>query len=346
MTEVAAGIIFREDGCVLAARRGSGRRNAHLWEFPGGKREAGEDILSCLRRELMEELSLPVTGLQVVCEAEEGGLRFVFITGRTDAEPVATEHEDLRFLRPRTLLSLPFCPADAPVARALALADPPVTACVWDFDGTLADTYPGLVCRLQAAAARFDLRLDEHRALNLMKNSLSYAAETLCAEKGIDLKAFEAAWQGTKAMVSLRLTPAVEGIPGAVRALSERGCRHFLYTHNDRKCLDFLDEQGLLPFFTDCITREDGYPRKPRPDALTALIRRHGLDPAACVMIGDRPLDVEAGQAAGMLGCLLDTEGRFPQVPADLRAGSAAELAELICPTGWDGLRTLPPEFV
>ena len=70
MIEVAAGIIRRADGRVLICRRGEGRHHAHLWEFPGGKLEAGESAGACLARELMEELSLPVTGLREVHRSE------------------------------------------------------------------------------------------------------------------------------------------------------------------------------------------------------------------------------------------------------------------------------------
>ena len=65
---------------------------------------------------------------------------------------------------------------------------------------------------------------------------------------------------------------------------------------------------------------------------LLHLIRKHGLNPAECVMIGDRPLDTEAGRRAGMLSCLLDAEGRFPDDPCELRVSSATELAGLMCP--------------
>lgn len=330
MTNVSAGVIRREDGLILICQRGPGRRNAGLWEFPGGKWEAGEDACACLRRELMEELSLPVDGLRPWLIREAEGLRFFFVTGRALGEPVRREHQEVRFVRPRELLGLPFCPADAPVARHIALTEPRLTACVWDFDGTLADTYPGLTRRLMSAAGAFGVTLAPGRALDLMKISLSHALSTLSEEHGLPLQALETAWGETKAQVSLRRTPPIPGIPAAVRALSEAGCRHFLYTHNDRHALDFLDEQGLLPLFAGFITREDGFPRKPRPDALKHLMAVQGLAPEACVMIGDRPLDVEAGRAAGMLGCLLDPEGRFAATPCDLRAEKAKELPGLL----------------
>ena len=42
MMRVSAGIVRYPDERILICRRGEGRKNAHLWEFPGGKQEAGE----------------------------------------------------------------------------------------------------------------------------------------------------------------------------------------------------------------------------------------------------------------------------------------------------------------
>ena len=57
--EVAAGLIFRE-GKLLIAQRHAEAHLGGLWEFPGGKREAGESYEQCLQRELQEELGVTV----------------------------------------------------------------------------------------------------------------------------------------------------------------------------------------------------------------------------------------------------------------------------------------------
>lgn len=56
--DVVAGIIQREDGKILLARRKPGSHLAGYWEFPGGKIEDGESPEECLERELHEELGI------------------------------------------------------------------------------------------------------------------------------------------------------------------------------------------------------------------------------------------------------------------------------------------------
>jgi len=329
MIEVSAGIIRREDGRVLICRRGEGRSNAHLWEFPGGKLEAGESPCDCLKRELLEELSLPVEGLREICRSEAQGILFHFIEGTAQAEPRLTEHEAFAFVEEREMLGYAFCPADTEIARALALNDPPLRHFFWDFDGTVMDTYPAMTEAFVRMAARLGVDISHQRALSLLKNNLTHALRVLADENGLDAAAMVPLYREKERETLRRMARPVAGIPEALRALPGR---HYLVTHRDRAALDYLDTMGLKGFFADFVVEDDGFPRKPAPDSLLHLVRKHGLDPAECVMIGDRPLDTAAGRNAGMLSCLLDEEGRFPDDPCELRTASATELPALLCP--------------
>jgi A/G-specific adenine glycosylase len=58
--DVTAAVIMDEDGRVLIAQRPPDGMLGGLWEFPGGKREPGESLTDCLRREIREELAVEI----------------------------------------------------------------------------------------------------------------------------------------------------------------------------------------------------------------------------------------------------------------------------------------------
>lgn len=330
MIRVSAGIIRRADGCILICRRGENRGNAGLWEFPGGKQESGESPAACLRRELQEELSLPVTEPALLCTREAQGIVFDFLTCETDAEPVLTEHASCAWVRPRAMLGYEFCPADTEVARALALQDPPLRHFMWDFDGTLMDTYPAMVAAFLAACRRFGEEVDPEHALTLMKDNLTHCIRTVATERGMDFDALTAAYREEENAVPDDAVPPLPHIPEVLRALHAAGGRHYLVTHRDSRAWDFLRAAGLRALFEGGVVKEDKLPRKPAPDMLIHLMEKHGLTPEECVMIGDRPLDTESGIAAGMLSILIDPEDRFPDEACDVRIHHAGELLDFI----------------
>jgi 8-oxo-dGTP diphosphatase len=62
---VAAVALIDADFRVLIAERPEGKQLAGMWEFPGGKIEAGETVEQALRRELQEELGITIAGAEV-----------------------------------------------------------------------------------------------------------------------------------------------------------------------------------------------------------------------------------------------------------------------------------------
>ena len=63
----------------------------------------------------------------------------------------------------------------------------------------------------------------------------------------------------------------------------------------------FLDKTGnsLDHYFKAIVTREDGLKLKPSPDSILECLRRMEVDPAHALTVGDTPMDIQAGKAAG-----------------------------------------------
>jgi mutator protein MutT len=125
--QVAAALIRRADGRLLIARRPAGAHLAGLWEFPGGKQEPGEDLETCLRREIREELGIEILvgptvfGAEHEYESKIVALR-VFACRMLDGEPSALEGQEIRWVRSDDLSGYEFPAADRRLVRILQSA--------------------------------------------------------------------------------------------------------------------------------------------------------------------------------------------------------------------------------
>ena len=113
--DVVAAVIVRS-GRYLLGRRPEEKRHGGLWEFPGGKVDAGEDWLQAAHRELTEELGMAAQAVgRVLHSASDEGSPFVihFIEVEATGEPEPTEHTRVGWFTPEELGGLPLAPADA-----------------------------------------------------------------------------------------------------------------------------------------------------------------------------------------------------------------------------------------
>jgi 8-oxo-dGTP diphosphatase len=124
---VAACALIDADGRVLLAERPAGRPMAGLWEFPGGKVEAGESPEETLIRELMEELGISVEEacLAPLTFASHGYPDFhllmpLFVCRRWEGIVTAREGQRLAWVRPNRLRDYAMPPADLPLIPHLA----------------------------------------------------------------------------------------------------------------------------------------------------------------------------------------------------------------------------------
>ena len=112
---VVAAVIQR-DGRYLGGRRPPDKRHGVLWEFPGGKVDAGESMLDAIRRELIEELAVSTSHIgRTLFSSRDGDTPFVihFVEVEIEGEPVPREHTEVAWVTPSELGALSLAPADA-----------------------------------------------------------------------------------------------------------------------------------------------------------------------------------------------------------------------------------------
>ena len=122
VVRVVCALLEDSRGRLLLARRPPGKHLAGLWEFPGGKIEAGESAEAALHRELFEELGCRVeigTMLTPVTHAYERItvtlLPLLARLAEGSSEPYPREHDALRWVDAEELSRLALPEADAPI---------------------------------------------------------------------------------------------------------------------------------------------------------------------------------------------------------------------------------------
>ena len=121
---IGVGVVLNAAGEVLIDQRLEEGLLGGMWEFPGGKQEAGETIGACIDRELMEELGITVQVGEELITVDHAyshkKLRFVvhlctWVSG--DPQPLASQQ--VRWVRPESLNNYPFPAANARIIAAL-----------------------------------------------------------------------------------------------------------------------------------------------------------------------------------------------------------------------------------
>jgi 8-oxo-dGTP diphosphatase len=125
---VAVGVIRSRDGRILVARRSANQHLGGLWEFPGGKVEAGETVNQALARELHEELGIDVLAQSALCciqhdYPDKSVLLDVWNVHEFSGTALGKEGQPLRWLFAHELNHSDFPQANRAIIRALQLPD-------------------------------------------------------------------------------------------------------------------------------------------------------------------------------------------------------------------------------
>ncbi len=92
-------------------------------------------------------------------------------------------------------------------------------------------------------------------------------------------------------------------MPGAGDILAwakEEGIVQFVYTHKGKNAYPILEDLGILSYFQEVVTTDNGFRRKPDPEGVDYLVDKYQLDRNETYYIGDRTLDVDLADNAGI----------------------------------------------
>ncbi len=174
------------------------------------------------------------------------------------------------------------------------------TAFIWDLDGTLLDSYEAILSGIEETFAQFSIPYDKEKVREfILRYSVQDLLEQVAEERDLDA----AVLNQVRAQSLSEKNAQVVLMPGARDVLAwaeESGIQQFVYTHKGDNAFTILRDLGLESYFTEILTSQSGFARKPSSEAATYLLDKYQLNHDNTYYIGDRALDVEFAQNSGI----------------------------------------------
>ena len=173
---------------------------------------------------------------------------------------------------------------------------------IWDFDGTLFDTYTAQTSLLsKIVETKYGINIPIERIREFTSKSLSFTLNEISRIVNTNVEEIESLFIEEYALLPLdREYPYAYVVEICNKIVSKNGF-NIINTHRGKeRLLKLLKKYKMEHLFCDIISYEDNFPRKPDPKSFYALIERNCLLPKETLVIGDRELDIKGGQNAGL----------------------------------------------
>ncbi len=199
---------------------------------------------------------------------------------------------------------------------------------IWDFDGTLFDTYQVMGRALQQSFQKIGIDEPLEQIIGLMKISISKALKYYQDKYNID-EDFNREYETLRRGMELEECKPFPGVLEMLKHIKDTGRYNYIYTHRGISTINLLKKHGIEDSFTDCITSQHSFERKPSPAAILYFIEKYNMKLQEAIMIGDRDLDILSAKNAGIQACFFD-ETCLKCEAADYNIKSISQLREII----------------
>lgn len=174
---------------------------------------------------------------------------------------------------------------------------------IWDFDGTLFNTYPVVIENLRKALRQYGHDSDPVEVMEQLLTSAREACNYYAKEHGIDAQELHAAYQNHRLRaLSLLEAGPMEGVREVLEQICTTGRYNYIFTNRlESETRRYLEKHGYDKYFREIVGAEAPcFAYKPAPDVLLYLIDKYGMDAQDTVMIGDRDCDLGSARNANV----------------------------------------------
>ncbi len=175
---------------------------------------------------------------------------------------------------------------------------------IWDLDGTLLDSYKTIVDGLYDTYKEYGIELNKEE---INEHVITYSVSSFISKMidvtGISFDEMKKRYSeiGEEKKKEIQLIP---GAKETLRALSDRGDKHYVFTHRGKSTESVLKQLDIYDIFDEIVTSQSGFARKPEPDGINYFVDKYNLNRKNVYYVGDRTIDMDCAKNAGVNGIL------------------------------------------
>lgn len=177
--------------------------------------------------------------------------------------------------------------------------------CVFDLDGTVADTLTTISYYANMSLERFGLKtIDKEKYKKLVGNGYINLIRNMLREIGMDendpvFSELAPFYHDEYEKDSTYLTKAYDGILELLSALKEKGIKLAVFSNKPHGAVTEVVEKLFGGMFDIRLGAQEGAPLKPDPKVLFDILESFDAEPSECIYVGDTSTDMKTGKNAG-----------------------------------------------
>ena len=202
------------------------------------------------------------------------------------------------------------------------------TDIIFDFDGTLSDTYPCFANAFLDTCRDFSVDCSYERAYDLLKKSVGHAMNSF--DFGVPHNIVDRSFHDYHCIRAVTEQKPFPDASELLEFIRKNGGRSYIYSHSGIIVQQLVNIWGWREYFCGVIDARLKVPRKPDPTGLNHICEKYSIDKSRAIMVGDRDIDTDAGKNAGIDGCLFDPENYYPETCVKFRINKLTDLENII----------------